>query len=134
MAIALWSVFMLQGCSEEQVSSPPQKAEEDRHPRFSKLDPKAWEGLPMKTVVSDFQTSDGIFSSFICDEINKRLSTDPSVSLEELNKIDTKSRTYAFKICFSPEGGDPSDAVLEAIRGLTGEYPDLVKEITDAAE
>ncbi|MFC2073950.1 hypothetical protein ACFLR3_01730 [Campylobacterota bacterium] len=125
--------LMTQVYSEEQVPNPSQKIEENKHPRLSDLDPKAWKGLPLEVVVSDFQVSDGIFSSFICDEFNKRLSTDPSGSLDKLNKIDKKSRIYLFKICLSPEGDDPS-AVLKAIHAFTGEYPDLVKEITDATK
>ena len=83
----------------------------------------------MEVIISDLQESDGIFSSFICDEINKRLSREPLVSLQALNVIDKKSRLYAFTICLSPEGEDPS-GVLKAISKYSKEYPDLVKEIT----
>ena len=121
------------GCSEEQHSEPVIKIDENKHPRLSELNPGAWEGLPMDIVISDFQQSDGIFSSFICDEINKRLSTDPSVSLNELKSVDKQSRIYVFKICFYPEGGEALGA-LEEISKYSDTYPVLIKEITEAAK
>ena len=98
----LLTIF-LQGCGEEQQRQPEINLDEKRNPLLVVPNPKAWEGLPMVMVISDFEQSDGIFSSFICDEINKRLSADPLDSLKELNFIDVNSRTYVFKICFSPE-------------------------------
>jgi hypothetical protein len=125
--------LFLQGCGEEQKPKPVVKVDENIHPRLSDPNPSAWEGLSMELVIADFQQSDGIFSSFICDEINKRLSVEPSGTLKELSTIDKKSRSYAFKICLSPEGEDPS-GVLKAISKYSGEYPDLVKEIIGATK
>ena len=134
LILIILSSLTLLGCSEqEQASKPVQEVKQNKHPRLSEPDPRAWEGLPMEVVISDFQKSDGIFSSFICDELNKRLSENPSDSLSELNQIDKKTRMHAFKICLSPEGEDPS-SVLKAIRNHSGEYPELVKEITGATK
>lgn len=133
MIFALFIAAILQGCSEEQTPKPTVKVDDNLHPRFSELNPRAWEGLPMKVLISDFQQSDGIFSSFICDEINKRLSTDPSGSLRELHSIDKTSRTNAFKICLSPEVDVPA-GVLISISKYSNDYPELVKEITYATE
>ena len=126
---AIVCALFLQGCGEEQKPQPVAKVDENRNPRLIDLNPNAWNGLSMEVVISDFQESDGIFSSFICDEINKRLSREPLASLQALNVIDKKSRRYAFTICFSPEAEDPS-GVFKAISKYSKEYPDLVKEIT----
>lgn len=123
----------MQGRGEEQKPQPVAKVDENRNPRLADPNSKAWEGLPMEVVISDFQQSDGIFSSFICDEINKRLSTDPIGSLRELNSIDVKPRTRAFKICLSPEGEDPA-GILNAISKYSNDYPEVVKEITGATK
>ena len=123
----------MQGCSEEQKPKPAVKVDENKHPRLSDPNPNAWNGLSMEVVISDVQESDGIFTSFICDEINKRLSVDPLGSLQALNEIDKKPRNYAFKICLSPEGEDPS-GLLKAINEYSSKYPDLVKEITGATQ
>ena len=87
----------------------------------------------MELVISDFQQSDGIFSSFICDEINKRIKSEPLKSLQELDAIDKKSRKNAFKNCFSSEAGDFS-GVLNSISGYSNNYPELVDEIRNAAK
>lgn len=121
------------GCGNEQKTEPVARVDKSQNPRFADLNPRAWEGLPMEVLMSDFQHSDGIFSSFICDEINKRLSSDPSGSLGELKLIDKESRTRAFKLCLSPEIGAPPE-VLNAVNKYANEYPDLVNEILEAAE
>ena len=90
------------GCTEDHEHQLITDIEKNNNPRLVELNPKAWERLPMEVVISDFQQSDGVFSSFICDEIIKRLSSDPLGTLEELNSIDMTSRTYAFKICIQP--------------------------------
>lgn len=112
---------------------PITKGDENRNPRFAELNPYAWKGLPMEVVIVDFQESDGIFSSFICDEINRRLSGDLSGTLQAMSTIDKKSRINAFNICFHPESEGPLVG-LKAISLYSKEYPDLVNEITGATE
>jgi hypothetical protein len=124
--------LLLLGCSEEQKMQIVARGDENRNPRLNELNPYAWNGLPMEIVVSDFQESDGIYSSFICDEINKRLSEDPLGSLHAFNAIENESRIYLFKICLSPEVGAPPE-VLKAVSQYAKEYPDLVNEINSAA-
>lgn len=101
--------------------------------RLNDPNPEAWSTLPMEIVISDFQKSDGIFSSFICDEINKRIQSEPLKSLHDLDAIDKKSRKYAFKICFSPEASDSTE-VLNVISGYSNKYPEVVDEIRSAAK
>jgi hypothetical protein len=126
-------VLPFPGISGEGEGVPESRIDENKNPRFSELTPKAWEGLSMEVVVSDFQHSDGIFSSFICDEIIRRLSLEPLDTLQALSQIDKDSRTNAFKICFHPEQGEGS-AALVAIKQYSNKYPELVKEINDAAD
>jgi hypothetical protein len=133
LIFTLLIIAILHGCSEEHKTKPTVKTFENQHPRLSDLNPRAWEDLPMEVVIADFQQSDGIFTSFICDEINKRLSTDPSGSLRELHSIDKTARTSAFKICLSPEVGAPA-GLLISINKYSNDYPELVKEITDATQ
>jgi hypothetical protein len=120
-------------CGEENNPQPVTQGDTNRNPRMIDLDPNAWNDLPMEVVISDFQESDGIFSSFICDELIKRLVTDTSNSLKQLNKIDRNSRINAFKNCFSPEIG-VSSKVIEAVIRFSKKYPILVKEISDSTK
>jgi hypothetical protein len=83
-------------------------------------------------VISDFQDSDGIYSSFICGELIKRLALKPLDTLKALDQIDKDSRTNAFRICFHPEEGEGTNA-LEAIEEYSSNFPGLVKEINQAA-
>ena len=131
--IAILFSMILQGCGEEQIFKPKREVEHKSHPRLSELNPYAWKSLPMKTVIADFQQSDGIFSSFICDEIDKRLSENLLDTLKDLNAIDMKSRRYTFKICFSPESEHPS-LPLEKIRVYSREFPELINEISEAMQ
>ena len=126
------SIFT-QGCTEEHELQPVTNVVKNSNPRLVELNPRAWEKLPMEVVISDFQQSDGIFSSFICDEIIKRLSSDSLSTLKELNTIDVASRTYAFKICMSPEYGEGS-IVLEPISKYANQYTELVNEIIAATQ
>lgn len=87
----------------------------------------------MKTVIADFQESDGVFSSFICDEIAKRLTEDLKGSLLELEDIEKKSRMKAFRICLSPEDGGPP-GLMENIENYANDFPELILEIKNAAE
>ncbi len=105
---------------------------ENKNPRMVELDPYAWRGVPMAMVIADFQQSDGVFSSFICDELTNRLTDEPLVSLQSLNAIDRKSRVYAFGVCLSPEAGIPA-GLVEGVSRYSKDYPELVNEITAAA-
>ena len=125
-------IFLL-GPNDQNKAQPVTKKEENTNPRLSEPDPSAWNNLPMEIVISDFQESDGIFSSFICDEIKKRLKTEPLESLQSLNVIDRKSRLYAFRICLSSEVSDTS-SVLNAIKIYSDKFPELVEEIKSAAK
>jgi hypothetical protein len=51
-------------CGEENNPQPVTQGDTNRNPRMIDLDPNAWNDLPMEVVISDFQESDGIFSSF----------------------------------------------------------------------
>lgn len=106
---------------------------ENRGPRMVKMDPYAWRGLPMETLIADFQLSDGVFSSFICDELTGRLVADPSGSLQALNAIDKPSRIKAFKSCLHPEVGFPA-GLLEGVNKYSEEYPQLIHEINVASD
>ena len=134
-ALILFMIFAIpvQGVSSEGEGVSERIINDKNNPRFADLNPYAWEGLPMDVVISDFQHSDGIFSSFICGEIIRRLASKPMDTLKALEAIDIGARTKAFTICFHPELGEGSDA-LEAIEPYANRYPELVKEITDAAD
>ncbi|MDH3360245.1 MAG: hypothetical protein OEL55_05175, partial [Desulfobulbaceae bacterium] len=93
--------------------------------RLAELNPRAWDGLPMTVLIDDFQHSDGIFSSFICDEIIKRMTADPQGALRELNLIENEKRSRALGICFSPEVGEGYGAV-EATAKYADQYPGLI--------
>ena len=131
--LTMLSFTLLLGFNDENKAQPITKKEEYTNPRLSEPNPSAWNNLSMEIVISDFQESDGIFSSFICDEIKKRLKAEPLKSLQSLNAIDRKSRLYAFKICFSSEGSDTS-SVLNAIKIYTNKFPVLVGEIKNVAK
>ena len=96
------------------------------------MNPRAWDNVSMAVLIADFQQADGIFSSFICDELMKQLSIKPLTSLDALNLIDIQSRNKAFTICFHPEAGE-AGTVLKAINPYTDKYPILVKQIMDAS-
>lgn len=130
---AIIFAFFLSGCDEEKKPQPMAKVDKNRNPRLVDLNPNAWKDLSMKVVISDFQESDGIYSSFICDEIRKRLSIDPLNSLRSLNEIDKKSRVRAFSICLSPEAED-SSVILKAVSPYSSEFPTLVSELKNAAK
>jgi hypothetical protein len=136
-----WTQFFLlvivlalpvQGVCDEGKGASESRINDKNNPRLADLNPYAWQGLPMEVVISDFQHSDGIYSSFICGEIIKRLALKPLDTLKALDQIDKDSRTYAFKICFHPEEGEGSNA-LESINEYKNRYPELVKEINQAA-
>ena len=124
---------ILLGFNYENKAQPTTEKEENTNPRLSEPNPSVWRDLPMEIVISDFQESDGIFSSFICDEIKKRLQAEPLKSLQALKVIDKKPRLYAFKICLSSEVSDTTN-VLNAIIIYSNKYPELVEEIKSAAE
>lgn len=128
----LFSAF-LHGCEDEKKTQPVATTKENSNPRLIDLNPNSWKNLPMKLVISDFQESDGISSSFICDEITKRLSTEPLKSLQSMEEIDKESRVYAFNNCFSPEGGDPS-RVLKSVSIYAKDFPVLISEIKNATK
>jgi len=130
----LFSLF-LQGCDEERKPQPAAvaKVDENKNPRLSDPNPSAWKGLSMKVVISDFQESDGIFSSLICDEVRKRLSTEPLKSLQSLKEIDKNSRMRVFNNCLSPEADD-SSAILNAVSAHSNEFPVLIGEIKNATK
>lgn len=107
--------------------------ENTQNPRMLKLDPYAWQGLPMKVIISDFQQSDGVFTSFICGEIINRLSKNTLQTLKELNDIDEPSRTDVFKICMHPESGE-GFVVLKPISQYKKQFPEVVNEIVFATE
>ena len=125
--------YFLQGCDEEKKAQPVAQINENRNPRLIDLNPNAWKDLPMKVVISDFQKSDGIFSSFICDEIRKRLSTKPLKTLQSMKEIEKKSRIRALNNCLSPESED-SSAIIKAINTYSTEFPVLIGEIKDATK
>ena len=128
--ITILGFALLLVCNDENLAQPITK-NENTNTRLSDPNPGAWNNLPMELVISDFQESDGIFSSFICDEINKRIKSEPSKSLQELDAVDKESRKYAFKNCFSSEASD-SSGVLNIISGYSNKYPELVDEIRNA--
>ena len=130
--ITIFGILLLLGSNSSAIAQSATK-NENTNTRLSDPDPEAWNNLPMALVISDFQESDGIFSSFICDEINKRIKSEPLKSLHDLGAIDKKSRKYAFKICFSPEGSDSTE-VLNVISGYSNKYPEVVDEIRSAAK
>ena len=125
--------FPAQGIGGEGEDAPGRIVNDKNNPRFAELNPYAWEGLPLEVVISDFQHSDGIYSSFICGEIIKRLASEPEDTLKALEPIDKDARNKAFKICFHPEVGEGSDAI-EAIDPYANVYPEQIKEINDASE
>lgn len=140
MSVRLYALILLmifaipvQGVGSEGEGVPERIINDKNNPRFADLNPNAWEGLPMDVVISDFQHSDGVFSSFICGEIIRRLASEPEATLKALEPIDKDARTKAFRICFHPELGEGSNA-LEAIEPYANRHPELVKEITDAAD
>ena len=126
--VALFSLLLV-SYKENKDTRSVLKSDKNRNPRLIDPDPNAWNDLNMNVVISDFQESDGIFSSFICDEIKKRLTTDPLNSLSSLNEIDKKSRVRAFRNCFSPEVSD-STKLMKAIKPYSNKYPELIKEIS----
>jgi hypothetical protein len=130
--ITTLGIALLLVCNDDNLAQPITK-NENTSTRLSDPNPNAWSNSPMDLIISDFQESDGIFSSFICDEINKRIKSEPLKSLQELDAVDKKSRKYAFKICFSSEAGDFS-GVLNSISGYSNKYPELVDEIRNAAK
>lgn len=125
--------FTVQGISGEREGASESRINDKNNPRFADLNPYAWEDLPMAVVISDFQQSDGIYSSFICGEIIKRLATEPLLALKALEPIDKAARTRAFSICFHPELGEGYEA-LEAISQYANRYPELIEEINQAAK
>lgn len=129
----MFGFTLLLGFNDENNAQPITEKEENTNPRLSEPNPSAWNNLPMEVVISDFGESDGIFSSFICDEINKRIKSEPLKSLQELDAVDKKSRKYAFKNCFSPEASD-SSGVLNIISGYSNKFPELVGEIRNATK
>ena len=130
--ITILGFALLLVCNDDNLAQPFTK-NENTNTRLSDPNPGAWNNLPMELVISDFQESDGIFSSFICDEINKRIKSEPLKSLQELDAVDKKSRNNVFKNCFSSEAGDFS-GVLNSISGYSNRYPELVDEIRNAAK
>lgn len=112
-----------------QVSSE----EEDSTPRFTTLNPYAWRGLPMQTVMADFQMSDGIFSSFICDEVSRRFVADTEATLQSLSEIEGGSHIEMFTLCYSPEIGAP-EGVIKAVTDYATRYPQLFDELMSASE
>lgn len=129
MRVLLQSIQKELGPKREDTTA----GDEDDNPRFAELDPRAWDGLPMSVLIDDFQHSDGVFSSFICDEIIKRITADPQGALQDLNAIDVLKRGRAFEVCFSPEVGEGYGAVEAALK-YSNQYPGLVEEIKKAAE
>ena len=124
---------LLLGFHDQNNAQPVAEKEENTNPRLSEPNPSAWNNLPMEVVISDFRESDGIFSSFICDEINKRITSEPLKSLQELDAVDKTSRKYAFKNCFSPEASD-SSGILSIISDYSNNFPELVGEIRNATK
>ena len=129
MIVIVLLSLLVAAYSKANEHQPVSNLDANRNPRLIDPDPKAWKELNMDIVISDFQESDGIFSSFICDEITIRLITDPLNSLNSLNEIDKKSRVNAFKNCFSPEAND-SSKVMKSIIPYSSKYPELIKEIS----
>ena len=124
--------ILLLGLNGENKAEPVTRSE-NTNPRLNDPNPDAWNNLPMELVISDFQKFDGIFSSFICDEINRRIKSETLKTLQELETIDKRSRVYAFSNCFSPEANDYSK-MLDIIRGYSNKFPELVGEIVNATK
>ncbi len=125
--------FVYAACGEEQKPQPAvEMIDESRNQRLIDLNPNAWKDLPMKVVISDFQESDGIFSSFICDELTSRMIAETSKSLKSLDSIDRNSRVRAFKICLHSEAYD-SSKMMKAVNSYTEVFPELVEDIVKSA-
>ncbi len=133
----LLSIFLLSLsalCFAEELNSTT-KTIDDVNPRLTDLNPNAWKELSMKEIFSDLQKADGIFSSFICDEIATRLTEKSLNTLKEIEdqNIERESRINAFNVCLSPEERDPTK-VLKAIAPYKKKFPQLCNEIHNATK